>query len=104
MSTRGKRPASTSASSPAPSPRRISSSPIPNSCARRLPRNGENLVRGMHFLAEDIKAGGGNLKIRQSAMDTFKLGENLAVTPGKVVHQNSLCQVIQYAADHERPC
>ena len=62
-----------------------------------LATNGENLVRGMHLLAEDIKAGGGNLKIRQSAMDAFKLGENLAVTPGKVVHENSLCQIIQYA-------
>jgi polyhydroxyalkanoate synthase len=62
-----------------------------------LASNAENLVRGMHFLAEDIKAGGGNLKIRQSALDAFKLGENLAVTPGKVVHENDLCQVIQYS-------
>jgi polyhydroxyalkanoate synthase subunit PhaC len=60
--------------------------------------NAENLVRGMHLLAEDIKAGGGNLKIRQSAAGDFKLGENLAVTPGKVIHENDLCQVIQYAA------
>jgi poly[(R)-3-hydroxyalkanoate] polymerase subunit PhaC len=60
--------------------------------------NAENLVRGMHLLAEDIEAGGGNLKIRQSASESFKLGTNLAVTPGKVVFENDLCQVIQYAA------
>ncbi len=63
-----------------------------------LDSNAENLVRGMHLLAEDIKAGGGNLRIRQSASENFKLGENLATTPGKVIFENDLCQVIQYAA------
>ena len=62
-----------------------------------LSSDAANLARGMHMLAEDIKAGGGDLKIRQSA-HTFKLGENLAVTPGKVIHQNDLCQLIQYKA------
>jgi len=60
--------------------------------------NAENLVRGMHMLAEDIKAGGGDLRIRQSGGGDFQLGKNLALTPGKVVHQNDLCQVIQYEA------
>jgi polyhydroxyalkanoate synthase len=61
-----------------------------------------NLVRGMHMLAEDIKAGGGNLRIRQSDTSRFKLGENLATTPGKVVHENDLCQLIQYAPMTDR--
>jgi polyhydroxyalkanoate synthase subunit PhaC len=60
--------------------------------------NGENLVRGMHMLSEDIKAGHGNLKIRQSDPSTFELGRNLALTPGKVVFQNELMQLIQYKA------
>ena len=63
-----------------------------------LSSNGENLVRGMHMLAEDIKAGGGDLRIRQSSTGDFRLGENLATTPGKVIHQNELCQVIRYDA------
>ncbi|CAN5207864.1 class I poly(R)-hydroxyalkanoic acid synthase [soil metagenome] len=63
-----------------------------------LSSNAANLVRGMQMLAEDIKAGGGDLKIRQSASHTFKLGENIATTPGKVIHQNGLCQLIQYKA------
>ena len=63
-----------------------------------LASDGENLVRGMHLLAEDIKAGGGDLKLRQSSADNFRLGETLAVTPGKVIYQNDLCQVIQYEA------
>src|SRR5271170_5852725 len=59
--------------------------------------NADNLVRGMHMLAEDIAAGGGELRIRQSDASMFELGRNLAVTPGKVIFQNELMQLIQYA-------
>jgi polyhydroxyalkanoate synthase subunit PhaC len=58
--------------------------------------NAENLVRGMHNLAEDIAAGGGDLRIRQSDPTKFEVGRNLAMTPGKVVYQNDLMQLIQY--------
>jgi polyhydroxyalkanoate synthase len=60
--------------------------------------NAENLVRGMHMLSEDIKEGEGTLKIRQSDPSTFDVGRNLAVTPGKVVYQNDLMQLLQYEA------
>ncbi len=59
--------------------------------------NAENLVRGMQMLAEDIAAGGGDLKIRQSDLSTFEVGRNLAFTPGKVIFENDLMQLIQYA-------
>jgi polyhydroxyalkanoate synthase len=62
-----------------------------------LGSNAENLARGMHMLAEDIKAGGGDLRIRQSDMDRFEVGRNLALSPGKVVYENELMQLIQYA-------
>jgi polyhydroxyalkanoate synthase len=62
-----------------------------------LSSNAENLVRGMNMLAEDIQAGHGELKIRQSDPSAFTLGKNLAVTPGKVIYQNDLMQLIQYA-------
>ncbi len=63
--------------------------------------NGDNLVRGMKMLAEDIAAGGGDLKIRQSDPNRFKVGENLAMTPGKVIWQNDVCQLIQYTPTTE---
>ena len=59
--------------------------------------NADNLVRGMRMLAEDIESGGGNLKIRQSDASMFAVGRNLATTPGKVIFQNELMQLIQYA-------
>lgn len=58
--------------------------------------NAENLARGMQMLAEDIEAGHGELKIRQSDASMFAVGRNLALTPGKVIYQNDLMQLIQY--------
>ncbi len=57
--------------------------------------SGDNLFRGMQMLAEDIQAGGGTLKIRQSG-GTFEIGKDLALTPGKVIYQNEIMQLIQY--------
>jgi len=66
-----------------------------------LASNGENLVRGMHMLGEDIKAGQGNLRISQTDAQQFEVGRNLAITPGKVVFQNGLMQLIQYTPTTE---
>jgi polyhydroxyalkanoate synthase len=72
-----------------------------------LANNGENLVRGMQMLAEDIAAGGGDLKIRQTSPGNFQIGVNLATTPGKVIFQNDVCQILQYepatSEVHKRP-
>jgi len=62
-----------------------------------LAESGENLVRGMKMMAEDIEAGKGQLRIRQADAAKFKLGVNLAATPGKVVFRNELIELIQYA-------
>src|SRR5574337_1181946 len=61
-----------------------------------LAESGENLVRGLKMLAEDIEAGKGNLRIRQVDARAFKLGVNLAATPGKVVFRNEIIELIQY--------
>lgn len=63
--------------------------------------NGANLVRGMKMLAEDIVAGRGDLKMRQTDTSKFAIGENMALTPGKVLAQSDVCQVIQYDATTE---
>jgi len=58
--------------------------------------SGENLVRGMRMLAEDIQAGKGDLKLRQADNSRFEIGKNLATTPGKVVGRSDVAEIIQY--------
>ncbi|NLR95927.1 class I poly(R)-hydroxyalkanoic acid synthase [Rhizobium sp. P38BS-XIX] len=58
--------------------------------------NAENLVRGMKMLAEDISLGQGELRLRQTDMTKFAVGRDMALTPGKVIAQSDVCQVIQY--------
>jgi len=68
----------------------------PELLRKTLSENGANLVRGMHMLAQDIEAGKGNLRIRQSDASKFELGRDMATTPGKVIFQNDLIELIQY--------
>ena len=69
--------------------------------------NGANLVKGMSLLAEDMEKSGDLLQISQTDTTAFRVGENLALTPGKVVFQNDLLQLIQYTPTtqevHEMP-
>jgi len=58
---------------------------------------GENLLRGLQNLLADLERGKGQLAIRQTDESKFEVGRNIAVTPGKVVFQNDLMQLIQYA-------
>ncbi len=67
-----------------------------------LTSSGDNLVRGMKMLAEDIEAGHGTLRIRQSDPSNLEVGVNMATTPGKVIFQNELMQLIQYSPTTER--
>ncbi|MFP5517441.1 MAG: PHA/PHB synthase family protein [Alphaproteobacteria bacterium] len=57
---------------------------------------GENLVKGLEHLLKDLERGKGELRISMTDYDAFQLGKNIAVTPGKVVFQTSLMQLIQY--------
>lgn len=67
-----------------------------------LTSNAGNLVRGMQMLTEDIAAGGGELRIRHMNAGSFEVGRNLAVTPGKVIFQNEIFQLLQYAPTTEK--
>src|SRR5215831_15402255 len=57
---------------------------------------GDNLLRGLSNLLNDLSRGKGRLAITMTDMNAFRLGENIAATPGKVVAQNDLMQLIQY--------
>jgi polyhydroxyalkanoate synthase len=57
---------------------------------------GQNLVRGLNNLLDDIERGQGQLRISMTDPKAFELGVNIATTPGKVVFQNDLMQLIQY--------
>ena len=62
-----------------------------------LATNAENLVQGMAHFVHDLEQSKDLLRISQSDLSAFEIGRNLAVTPGKVVFQNDLIQLIQYA-------
>jgi polyhydroxyalkanoate synthase len=57
---------------------------------------GQNLVKGLNNLLDDIERGNGQLRISMTDSKAFELGINIATTPGKVVYQNELMQLIQY--------
>jgi polyhydroxyalkanoate synthase subunit PhaC len=58
--------------------------------------HGDNLVRGLDKLREDLSTPDGRLRIQQVDKRGFKLGENIATTPGKVVFRNDVFELIQY--------
>src|ERR1700742_2300086 len=62
---------------------------------------GENLVKGLQNLLTDLERGKGKLAIRQSDMKAFVVGGNVATSPGKVVFQNDVIQLLQYAPSTE---
>src|SRR5260370_9799200 len=61
-----------------------------------LESRGENLLNGLKNLLDDLERGKGRLAITMTDMAAFKIGENVATTPGKVVYQNDLIQLLQY--------
>ena len=69
----------------------------PGVVRRTVETGGENLVQGLEHMLDDLERGQGRLRIRMTDLDKFKLGENVAVTPGRIVFENDLMQLIQYA-------
>jgi polyhydroxyalkanoate synthase len=68
----------------------------PEVLAATVETGGQNLLRGLENLLTDLDRGDGRLSITMTDMKAFHLGENIAITPGKVVYQNELMQLIQY--------
>ncbi|MET0547308.1 MAG: class I poly(R)-hydroxyalkanoic acid synthase, partial [Caulobacterales bacterium] len=69
----------------------------PTVLKKTIETGGENLLRGLDMLEEDLKRGKGHLAVRQTDSSQFKIGVNVAETPGKVVFRNELFELIQYA-------
>ncbi|MCH8951545.1 MAG: class I poly(R)-hydroxyalkanoic acid synthase [Proteobacteria bacterium] len=67
-----------------------------------LDEGGDNLLRGLENLLRDLERGKGRLRISQTDLDAFEVGVDLATTPGKVIHQNEVMQLIQYAPATEQ--
>ena len=68
---------------------------------------GENLLRGLRNMLEDLDRGRGKLRVKMTDLEAFEVGKNVATTPGKVVYQNELMQLLQYEPTtkqvHQRP-
>jgi polyhydroxyalkanoate synthase len=74
----------------------------PEALRETLDTGGENLIRGLENLIEDLERGHGELAISTTAEGAFEIGGNLAITPGKVIYQNELMQLIQYESTTEK--
>lgn len=79
---------------------------ITNPAALRalLQTHGQSLLQGVQNLSKDLERGHGALAISQTDLEAFKVGENVATTPGKVVFRNRLFELIQYAPTTETVC
>ena len=74
----------------------------PQVVQRTLDTGGRNLLDGIDNLLADLRAGNGQLDVRMTEPEAFKVGKDLAVTPGQVVFENELMQLIQYEAETDK--
>lgn len=61
-----------------------------------LEQNGQNLLIGLEQLKQDVESSADILKIRMTNNNAFRIGEDVANTPGDVVYRNELFELIQY--------
>ncbi len=68
---------------------------------RAAETRGESLFQGLRQLLIDLERGKGELKISMTKEDAFVVGETIATSPGTIVFENELMQLIQYAPSTE---
>lgn len=68
----------------------------PDALTKAVETEGQSLVDGLENLVRDIEAHGGDIQVTLADKDAFKVGGNIATTPGKVVYRNRMFELIQY--------
>jgi polyhydroxyalkanoate synthase len=76
----------------------------PAALREAMQTEGQSLLSGMENFAGDLARGGGQLSISQTDFSQFKVGENVATAPGKVIFQNELIQILQFDPSTETVC
>ncbi len=74
----------------------------PEAQTRAAETDGQSLIKGLEHLLEDLEASDGRLLVKLADEDAFTVGEDLATTPGKILFQNDLFELIQYAPTTEK--
>lgn len=64
--------------------------------------HGQNLLKGLNNLLRDVEDGGGQLRVKMTDTSAFELGKNVATTPGKVVFQTEMMQLLQYTPSTDK--
>ena len=67
-----------------------------------LKSHGKNLLHGLHNLLSDLEVGSSRVTIKMTDTEAFKIGVNIAVTPGKVVFRSPMMELIQYAPQTDK--